>query len=35
VQEARAASILNHPNIVHVYDIDQAGSDLMLVENFR
>jgi len=32
-QEAKAASALNHPNIVHVYDIDQAdGTDYMAME---
>lgn len=33
IQEARAASALNHPNIVHVYDIDQDdGTDYMALE---
>ena len=33
VQEAKAASALNHPNIVHVYDIDQAdGVDFIAME---
>ena len=33
VQEAKAASALNHPNIVHVYDIDrESGVDFMAME---
>src|SRR5579862_5167527 len=33
VQEARTASALNHPNIIHIYDIDQAhGIDFMAME---
>ena len=33
VQEARTASALNHPNILHIYDIDQAdGIDFMAAE---
>src|ERR1700693_1502097 len=32
-QEAKAASALNHPNIVHVYDIDaQDGVDYIAME---
>jgi len=33
VQEAKAASALNHPNILHIYDIDQAaGVDFIAME---
>jgi serine/threonine protein kinase len=33
VQEAKAASALNHPNIIHIYDIDQAeGTDFIAME---
>jgi Tol biopolymer transport system component len=33
VQEARAASALNHPNIIHLYDIDTAdGVDFIAME---
>ncbi|MBP1727439.1 MAG: serine/threonine protein kinase, partial [Deltaproteobacteria bacterium] len=33
VQEARAASALNHPNIIHIYDIDQSeGTDYIAME---
>jgi serine/threonine protein kinase len=33
VQEAEAASALSHPNIIHVYDIEQAdGTDFIAME---
>jgi serine/threonine protein kinase len=33
VQEAKAASALNHPNIIHIYNIDlQEGIDFIAME---
>src|SRR4029077_19043797 len=33
-QEAKAASALSHPNIVHIYDIDRAGSTDFIAMEF-
>jgi Tol biopolymer transport system component len=36
VQEAKAASALSHPNIIHVYDIDEAdGVQFMAIEHIE
>ena len=33
VQEAKAASALNHPNIIHIYDISKSGgTDFIAME---
>ena len=34
VQEAKAASALNHPNIIHIYDIDEAGGELYIAMEY-
>src|SRR3990170_8214255 len=34
VQEAKAASALNHPNIIHVYDIDTADGVTFIVMEY-
>jgi serine/threonine protein kinase len=33
VQEAKAASALNHPNIIHIYDISSSGARISLSWN--
>src|SRR6516164_4537163 len=36
LQEAKAASALNHPNILHVYDVETAGDlDFIAMEYFE
>jgi serine/threonine protein kinase len=34
VQEAKAASALNHPNIVHIYDIDDSDGSLFIAMEY-
>ena len=34
VQEAKAASALNHPNIIHIYDIDEAEGELYIAMEY-
>jgi TolB-like protein/tetratricopeptide (TPR) repeat protein len=34
IREARAASSLNHPGIIHVYDVDEAGGRLFIAMEY-
>jgi len=34
IREARAASLLNHPGIVHVYDVDESGGHLFIAMEY-